>query len=88
MSCSIKCKPCLSPGATDSLLLLLLQYDLHITTHAFRFDLLGRLHTPSDSMCQPEQPSAEARIITVQYAELLESNDLTAIIAEVTPKLS
>jgi hypothetical protein len=35
-------------------------------------------------MCQPEQPSAEAHIITVQYAELLESEDLTAQIAEVT----
>ena len=35
-------------------------------------------------MCQPEQPSAEAHIVTVQYAELLESEDLTAQIAEVT----
>lgn len=82
----LKCKPCLSLCATD----LLLHSEFNricrrsIRSRPGHSRILAVLHEPADSMCQPEQPSAEAHIVTVQYAELLKSEDLTAQIAEVT----
>jgi hypothetical protein len=39
-------------------------------------------------MCQSQHASADAHIVTAQYADVLESDNLTAVIAEVPSKFS